>query len=254
MRWLAALALALAVGAEAADAPVEMLPVDVDLHDKASLQRGLGLYLNYCMGCHSLGHARYQRSIDDLGVPAELAGGLVHGERKLGDLMRSSMSRADGEKWFGVAPPDLTLLTRLRSPQWLNTYLLSFYADPSRPWGVNNRLFVDTAMPHALYELQGLNRCALGPSLAPNGGVRRDPLSGEDILSTPCGRFESVEAGRLDADGYATAVRDIVNFMHYVAEPAALIRRRMGVYVLLFLAIFGIFAWLLKREYWRDIH
>ncbi len=227
----------------------------VDIHDQASLQRGAGLYMNYCMGCHSLELARYERTALDLGIPLDLAEQhLIFDGSKIGELMENAMPAELAQKWFGTVPPDLSLTGRLRGADWLYTYLRSFYEDPARPLGVNNRLFPNVGMPHALLELQGLNRCAPGPVLAPNLGIKRDPLTGADLLEDPCGRFETVVPGRLDVEEYDQAVADLVNFLVYVGEPAALVRYRMGVYVMLFLGIFLVFAWLLKREYWKDIH
>jgi ubiquinol-cytochrome c reductase cytochrome b subunit len=233
--------------------------IQPDLHDKASLQRGAGLYMNYCMGCHSLNFSRYERVADDLGIPHDLM--LEHmvfdPEQKIGELMENAMDDEAAERWFGVAPPDLTLVARARAtaaytgPDWLYTYLRTFYADEKRPFGVNNKAFPDVGMPHALLELQGLQACAAGPY---GDAGRRDPLTGVDIKDDPCGNFKIVEEGLLSPEEYDEAVYDLVNFLVYVAEPAALDRQRIGVYVLMFIVLFGFFAWLLNREYWKDVH
>jgi ubiquinol-cytochrome c reductase cytochrome b subunit len=248
-----------AVGAEAAF-DCGTIPCDEfspALDDKASLQRGAKYYMNYCMGCHSLKYARFERTATDLGIPLPLAEqNLIFDDAKIGDLMQNAMPVPLAKKWFGAPPPDLTLISRARSPEYIYTYLRNFYRDdsPARPWGVNNRVFPDVAMPHVLIELQGLPECAPGPVLAHNGGIKRDPLTGEDMLEDPCGRLQITQAGSMTVEEFDTAMADLASFLAYVAEPMALERKRMGIYVLLFLAFFGVFAYLLNREYWKDVH
>lgn len=242
---------------------VPMDSIKLDLRDKASQQSGAQLYMNYCMACHSLEYSRYQRVAEDLGIPEDLfTENLIFDEEvKFGELMTNNMDSDDAKVWFGAAPPDLTLVARSRGTDWLYNYLRSFYRDPSRPWGVNNRVFPDVGMPHVLAELQGIQECAPGPSRADNGGVRRDPLTGDAILYdddgkplNACGQFVIAEPGSMSVEEYDAAIYDLVNFMAYVAEPVRLERERMGVYVLLFLALLFVFAWLLNREYWKDVH
>jgi len=237
--------------------------MEPNLKDKASLQSGAKYYMNYCMGCHSLQYARYERTANDLDIPVELfsANLMLDSNAKIGQLMTSAMAEKPAKKWFGAAPPDLTLVARARNPEWLYTYLRNFYHDPSRPWGVNNKVFPDVGMPHVLLELQGLKECAPGPVHAANGGILRDPLTGQDILYgedgkalNPCGGLNSVTEGSMSTEEYDAAVYDLVNFLTYVAEPMAEDRKRLGVYVLMFIAFLFIFAFLLNREYWKDIH
>lgn len=258
--WLLALCPGMALAA-AGSYPLDS--VDLDLTDKASQQRGAQLYMNYCMGCHSLEHERYQRVANDLGIPEDLFEEHLKFDEsvKIGALMRNAMTREDGKTWFGVAPPDLTLVARLRGPDWLYTYLRTFYQDPSRPYGVNNKVFPDVGMPHVLADLQGVQECAPGPVRAANGGIKRDPLTGEEMLYgedgeplNPCGRLRVVEEGSLSPEEFDQAMYDLVNFLEYVGEPMQLERRRIGIYVLLFLAFLFVFAWLLNREYWKDVH
>ncbi|MCB1706782.1 MAG: ubiquinol-cytochrome c reductase, partial [Halioglobus sp.] len=227
-----------------------------DPQDQASLQHGAKMYMNYCMGCHSLQYSRYNRVAEDLGIPEDLfeANLKFDPDVKMGALMHNAMDKANAKKWFGAAPPDLTLVSRARQPEWLYTYLLSFYKDDSRPYGVNNKVFKDVGMPHVMLELQGMQECAPGPVKAHNGGVKRDPLTGEDILEDPCGNFEITFAGEMTPEEYDSAVYDLVNFLAYVAEPMKTDRHRIGTYVLLFIALFTVFAWLLNREYWKDVH
>ena len=230
--------------------------ISVNPNDMASLQNGAQLYMNYCFGCHSLQYSRYNRVALDLGIPEDLmqANLMFDPEQKLGSLMENAMDEDLAKIWFGATPPDLTLVSRARKPEWLYTYLRNFYRDDSRPYGVNNRVFKDVGMPHVLLDLQGMQECAMGPVQAHNGGVKRDPLTGEDILEEPCGRYTVAQTGSLTPDEYDTAMYDLVNFLAYTAEPIAAKRQRIGVYVLLFVVLFFIFAWLLNREYWKDVH
>ncbi|MEP0203433.1 MAG: ubiquinol-cytochrome c reductase [Halioglobus sp.] len=247
-----------AVGAESAyncgSMPCD--EISVDPANKASLQSGAAVYMNYCMGCHSLQYSRYNRVAQDLGIPEDLfqANLMFDPEEKIGALMTNAMDVDNAKKWFGATPPDLTLVSRARQPEWLYTYLRTFYVDPSRPYGVNNKVFKDVGMPHVLLELQGLQECAMGPVKAANGGVKRDPLTGEDILEDPCGQFTLVEEGLLSPDEFDTAMYDLVNFLAYSAEPYKQDRQRIGIYVLLFISLFFVLAWLLNREYWKDVH
>jgi ubiquinol-cytochrome c reductase cytochrome b subunit len=231
--------------------------VDFDLTDTDSLQRGSALFVNYCMGCHSAKYMRWGRLADDLGIPESIAKEhLVLGnETKFGALMNISMTEGYSKKVFGGAPPDLTLAARARSPEWLYTYLNSFYLDPSRPYGVNNLVFKDVGMPHVLLGLQGDQLCRPAIAIAANGGVKRDE-NGEPLESSysDCGRVVAGEAeGSLNPEEYQEAMYDLVNFMTYMAEPSAVKRERMGISVLLFITVFFVFAFLLNREYWKDI-
>ena len=234
---------------------IECDEIVVNPNDMASLQHGAKLYMNYCYGCHSLKYSRYNRIADDLGIPEDLmqANLMFDPSEKSGALMDNAMDDALAKVWFGAAPPDLTLVSRARKPEWLYTYLRNFYKDDSRPYGVNNRVFKDVGMPHMLIELQGMQECAMAPVKAHNGGVKRDPLTGEDLLEDPCGKFIITEPGLMTADEYDAAMYDLVNFLAYTAEPIVAERQRIGVYVLLFVALFFIFAWLLNREYWKDV-
>ena len=247
-----------AVGAESAYNCGSM-PCDeftADPHDQPSLQRGAALFMNYCFGCHSLQFSRYNRVAADLGIPDDLmeANLIFDPSVKIGSLMENAMPERTAKVWFGATPPDLTLVSRARQPEWLYTYLRTFYRDDSRPYGVNNKVFKDVGMPHVMLELQGMQECAMGPVKATNGGVKRDPLTGEDILEEPCGQFSIAEAGSMAPEEFDNAIYDLVNFMAYTAEPMAADRKRIGVFVLLFIAVFFVLASLLNREYWKDVH
>ena len=243
-----------AVGASGAG--VHLDHMQPDLRDQSSLQSGAATYMNYCMGCHSLQYSRYERVADDLGIPHDLmsANLVFDPDQKLGALMDNAMDPAAAKRWFGATPPDLTLVARARAgvshtgPDWLYTYLRTFYADPGRPWGVNNKVFADVGMPHAMLELQGLAECAAGSVAI------RDPLTGNDFHEESCARLEITQPGTLTPEEFDVVVYDLVNFLVYVAEPAALSRQRIGIYVLMFIALFFVFAWLLNREYWKDVH
>jgi|MEHZ01.4.fsa_nt_MEHZ011272893.1_6 ubiquinol-cytochrome c reductase cytochrome b subunit len=229
--------------------------IQIDPTDKVSLQNGAKWYMNYCYGCHSTQYARYGRVAEDLEIPEEIMlSTLVLGDQKIGDLIEGSMREEDAKAWFGSAPPDLTLVTRVRSPEWVYTYLKNFYQDDSRPMGVNNKVFPDVGMPHALLEVQGLQSCAPGPVEAHNGGVKQDPLTGEHLLEDPCGTYELAYEGMLTPEEFDQVAHDLTNYLAYMAEPMAQQRRELGTNVLLFLALLFVLVWLLNREYWKEIH
>ncbi|MEM6774585.1 MAG: ubiquinol-cytochrome c reductase [Pseudomonadota bacterium] len=228
--------------------------IDLDIGDTASLQRGASTYMNYCMGCHSLQYARYNRVAADLGIPEDMMqGNLIFDPAvKVGALMDNAMDGDRAKKWFGAEPPDLTLVARARQPDWLYTYLRNFYQDDTRPYGVNNRVYPNVGMPHALLELQGLLACA--PGEAHGGEV--EPISGTEMAghADECGQLVVAEEGRMTIDEFDGRIYDLVNFLAYMAEPMKADRQRIGIYSLLFLAVFFVFATLLNREYWKDVH
>lgn len=213
-----------------------------DLSDRASLQRGAQLYMNYCAGCHSLKYMRYSRMAEDLGLTEdEVMKNLNFTGAKFGEQVQVSMPAAGGEKWFGKMPPDLSVIARVRGSDWIYTYLKSFYLDESRPLGWNNKLFPNASMPNPLWELQGLQHAEFGPV---------DPATGERHVEG----LKVAQAGRQSAQEFDQTARDITNFLEYVGEPAALKRQSIGVWVILFLAALTFLAYLLKQEYWKDVH
>lgn len=213
-----------------------------DLGDQASLQRGAALYMNYCSGCHSLKYVRYSRIARDLGLTEDqVQASLNFTGAKVGEQVHAAMAPADAQEWFGQAPPDLTLVSRVRGSDWIYTYLKSFYLDDERPLGWNNTLFPNASMPNPLWMMQGLQRAEYGAA---------DQATGE----RPVERLVVEAPGTVAPEAYDQAVRDITNFLEYVGEPAALQRQGLGVWVILFLAFFTFLAWLLKQEYWRDVH
>ncbi len=215
----------------AASSGVHLDSANNDLTDKESLKNGFKTYINYCLGCHQLKYQRYNRTFADLGI--EEADGIknyMYTGEKPGDHITNTMPQKESAAWFGTAPPDLTLEARLRNPDWIYTYLRSFYMDSERPFGVNNKVFKDVGMPHVLQDLQGVS------SIDEHGNVT--PAMG----------------GSLTAEEYDIVVRDLTNFLEYVGEPSKLEREAMGVNVLIFLFIFFIISYFLKKEYWKDVH
>ena len=270
MRLLIAIFLILpGLGYAAGDSAFPLDAMEPDLTDQASLQRGAKTFMNYCIGCHGMQYQRYVRTADDLGIPQDLM--LEHmvfdPSGRIGDHMDSSMSVQNAKQWFGAVPPDLTMYTMLKGgPEYFYTYMRVFYEDTSRPFGVNNLLFENVGMPHPLINEQGLQRkvCKQIPKLAANGGEMRDPLSGEPFTEEACGNeliergyspLELVEGtGELTPDEYDQVIYDLTNFLYYTSDPSRLDRERIGIYVLLFLAFFFVFTWLLGREYTKEFH
>ncbi|MGB5444326.1 MAG: cytochrome c1 [Psychromonas sp.] len=226
-----------------ASGSVHLDKANYDLSDRVSLQSGAKLFMNYCFACHSTGYQRYQRVATDLGIPEKLMeDNLIFTSSKIGELMKNNMDPSEGAKWFGAAPPDLTLEARLRGADWIYTYLRSFYADENRPFGVNNTVFPDVAMPHVLEELQGVPTAIYETTM--HEGVEHKTIIG----------FESNEQGEMSSDEYDKAVLNLVNFLVYAGEPNKLERQSLGVWVMGFLIVLFILSYLLKKEYWRDVH
>lgn len=230
--------------------PYSMTP---DLHDKASLQRGMQLYTNYCMGCHSLEHQRFARAAEDLNMPQDLVEEnlIFSSDLAFNDQMHIAMNSGDAEAWFGAPPPDLTLESRLRGTDWIYSYLLSFYKDPSTGTGVNNTVFPLVAMPNVLEPLQGVQEMVCAETDRPVEGAELDPLTGK---YQSCETLQVTQPGELEPEEFEEAVYDLTNFLAYVGEPSKLQAQALAPKVLIFIFIFGVIAYLLKREYWRDIH
>jgi len=213
-----------------------------------SLQRGARNFTNYCSGCHSLKYVRYSRMATDLGISSDLLEKyLLPAGAKPADYALSSMPTADAEAWFGKAPPDLSLIARSRGPDYLYQFLNTFYADPTKQTGANNLRLEGTAMPHVLSDLEGLKRAVF----------KSEESKGEDgkvVTKKVFDHFEVVAPGKLSHEEYTAFVRDIVNFLDYTGEPSQVARRSLGVWVVLFLLVFTWLAWLLKKEYWKDVH
>ncbi len=215
----------------ASGADLELKPAKVDLRDKAAMQRGAGYFINYCQGCHSLKFMRVNRVAKDLGIPEDVAKAeMLIGDGKFGDPMLSNIPEDQSELWFGVAPPDLSLTSRLRGDDWIYNYLISFYKDSSTPSGWNNTVFEDAAMPHVLANLQGVQE-----------------------LNHETHELELVSRGT-KTDQYDGIARDITAFLSYVGEPVKAQRQQYGIFVMLFLMLFFVLAYALKKDYWRDVH
>ncbi|MGI9311195.1 MAG: cytochrome c1 [bacterium] len=237
-------AAAFVAPAQAAEpARMQMAPFKASLQDKPSLQRGAKLFVNYCLSCHSAKFMRYSRMARDLEIPPKLVErNMLFASDKIGDPMETTMPARDAEQWFGVAPPDLSLIGRLRGPQWLYNYFRAFYLDDNSPSGWNNVVFENVAMPHAMHELQGLQRAVFRTETDADGNQR-------EVLD----HFEQATAGKMTAPEYDQAARDLTNFLVYLGEPAKLVRIEYGLWTMLFLALFAALSIALKKEYWRDL-
>jgi ubiquinol-cytochrome c reductase cytochrome c1 subunit len=246
-------ALSLASGGGAA-----MESAQIDLTDKAALQRGAGLYMSYCSSCHSLSYQRYSRLGEDLGLTREqVEQNLIFTDAKIGENIVTGMDPAKGEAWLGKAPPDLSVVARTKAEgaDWIYNYLKSFYVDESRPMGWNNTVFPGASMPHVLWELQGMQHPVTEPKHK-NAQGEAEPCAKGEFEGKCITGFVVPESqkGSLDPEQYDRVARDISAFLAYVGEPAATKRESMGVWVVLFLAFFTFLAYLLKAEYWRDVH
>jgi len=219
-----------------------------DVTDMPSVQRGARNFVSYCLGCHSLKYARWSRVASDLKIPDTLLQqDLLRPGDKPGDYILTSLPATDAATWFGKTPPDLTLMLRARGRDYIYQFLKTFYIDPSRQTGANNLRLPTTAMPHVLSELEGLKRAVFRDVSSPGEGGQ---VTHEQVFD----HFEQAAPGRLSASEYDGFVRDTVNFLDYVSEPTQTARRALGVWVVLFLLVFTWLAWLVKREYWKDVH
>ncbi len=214
-----------------------------DVGNVASLQRGARNFVNYCLGCHSAQYVRYNRLAQDLQISEQqLIDNLMFAAEKPTETMKIAMRPDDAARWFGVVPPDLSLIARSKGADYVYNFLRAFYLDPSRPTGVNNLMLPSAAMPHVLADLQGTQTA-----------VFEEVSAGEGMTQQVFKEFSAVTPGQLSPEEYDQFVRDTVNFLVYIAEPMQLERQRLGIGVLAFLLVFGILAWLLKQEIWKDV-
>jgi len=232
---------------------LDRLPADVGPNDPASLQRGVQVFVNYCMGCHSANYMRYNR-LADLGLTdGQILDNLVFTGAKVGDLMKTAMDARDAKEWFGAPPPDLTVIARSRASSagsgadWLYSYLRSFYRDPSRPNGWNNTVFPNVGMPHVLWQLQGEQVLKTEVQAIPVG-------SKGDVEKREVQKLVLGKPGAMKPAEYDRMVADLVNYLSYMSEPARSSRVQLGIYVLLFLSVLLVLSYLVKNEYWKDIH
>lgn len=243
MRKLLQILLFLPVTAFASGAAIHLDKAPVSLENQESLQRGAAVFVNYCLTCHSASAMRYSR-MTDLGLTeAQIKDNLLFATDKPGNTMTIAMNRKEAKEWFGATPPDLSVITRSRGSDWLYTYLRSFYRDDTRPTGWNNRVFDKVGMPHVLQDLQG--------HMAP---VYRTEIDHEGKEHQVIERLELVHPGKLTQAEYDALVGDLVNYMTWMAEPAKMKRLTTGVIVMIFLFVFFLVAFYLKKEYWKDIH
>jgi len=232
------------VAAFAAGGEGHLDAANVDISNKAALQRGAANVVNYCLGCHSAKYVRYNRMAADLGLTEQqLIENLMFTGRRPHDTMRIGIDPDEAKRWFGVVPPDLSLINRSRGADYVYTFLRSFYADPTKATGSNNLVLPGTAMPHVLWELQGVQEAVWAG----------EPANAEGDVRHEFKEFRPATLGKLTADEYDSFVRDIVTFLEYVAEPAQLQRRALGFPVIAFLIFFTLLAWALKKEYWKDV-
>lgn len=224
--------------------------IDIDWSDKASMQRGAKLFSNYCLSCHEAGYSRYNRVGADLGLTdSQVSENLIFttnsiGEKtKVGQLMTTTMTQKYAEEAFGTAPPDLSLIARSNGTHWLYNYLRGFYIDETRPMGVNNGVFPNVGMPHVLVDLEGTKK-AIWETHDDGHGNKTEIIVG----------FEQLTEGSMTTAEYDVAVHDLVAFLDYVAEPYKEKRRSVGTGVLIFLSILLVLAYLMKKEFWKDIH
>jgi ubiquinol-cytochrome c reductase cytochrome c1 subunit len=211
-------------------------------NDLVSLQSGARTFVNYCLNCHGAQFMRYNR-LTDIGLSeSQIRDNLMFAAEKVGETMKVALGTKEGKDWFGVPPPDLSVIARSRGADWLYTYLRTFYRDPKTVTGWNNAVFPNAAMPHALWTLQGERALDV---------VQVKDLAGH---VAPEYRWSQVTPGALNAVQYDAAVRDLVNFLVYVGEPAGQSRKRIGVIVLFVLGILFVFAYALKKAYWKDVH
>jgi len=215
--------------------PLDRAPVDIT--DNASLQRGAESFVNYCLTCHGASYMRYNRHRDIGFTNEEILNKLVFTGQKVGDLMQSAMRKKEGEEWFGVVPPDLSVIARARGADWLYTYLRAFYRDDATHTGWNNLVFDRVAMPHVLYQLQGEQKLIVKTS---DKGEQKS--------------LALVKPGQLSAAEYDKFVGDLVNYLVYLGEPHASARKKLGIEVMIFLLGMLVLSYALKKEYWKDIH
>lgn len=227
---------ALAAGGEA-----RLDRANVDIHDAVSIQRGAQVFVNYCLNCHAAASMRYNRLMDLGLTEQQIKDNLLFASAKVGDAMTVAASRKDQRAWFGAEPPDLSVIARARGADWLYTYLRTFYRDSARPTGWNNLVFPNVGMPHALWQLQGMQALKIETEEHEGHKTEHRTLA----LETP---------GSMMPADYDKLVRDLVNYLVYMGEPDAARRSQIGVVVLIFLFGFLALAWLLKKEFWKDVH
>jgi ubiquinol-cytochrome c reductase cytochrome c1 subunit len=222
----------------------EMASADIDPDNINSLQRGAANFMNYCSGCHSAQYVRYKTIGNDLDLSEEdLINNLMFNAEKTFETIQASMPADDAARWYGTAPPDLSLMARAKGADHVYNFLKGFYLDSESPTGVDNLQLPGTSMPHVLWELQGYQAAHFTDHNNEDGSV-----------TTTFEGFEQMTAGKMDSEDYDEFVRDTVNFLAYIAEPIRSDRRKLGVWVLMFLAFFLILSRMLKKQIWKDVN
>ena len=238
---LAPLVALVAPAALASEAGYRLDHAPIDPKDVVSLQAGARTFANYCMNCHGAQFLRYNR-LQDIGLTeTQIKDNLMFASDKVGETMKSALSTKDGKAWFGVAPPDLSVISRSRGGDWLYTYLRTFYRDPNTASGWNNAVFPNVGMPHALWTLQGER--GMEVEHAKEGSHEASEI-----------KWTQISEGRMSVTQYDTTVRDLVNYLVWMGEPAANARKKIGVVVLYFLGVLFVLAYAMKREFWKDVH
>lgn len=238
---IAGLVLAAASSAvfAAGGAGIPLDSANIDPDNNASLQRGARLYVNYCLGCHSLKYQRYNRMADDIGMDDDLViDNLAFTTDKVAETMTIAMPERPAAKWFGQTPPDLSLIAREKGVDWLYTYLTTFYVDTSKATGFNNYAFPNVGMPWVLWKMEGMKEAV---------------WEGEGSAKHITG-YKQITEGDLSPEEFKTAMRDMTNFLHYVGEPGKKDRVSLGIKVITYLLLLFVLAFFLKKEYWRDVH
>jgi len=239
---LIAFALLPVAGMASGGEDIHLDKANIDLANEAAIQRGAKTFVNYCMGCHSAKYVRYKQ-LTKVGLTEDqVKDNLMFTDGKIGDHMTIAMKPEDAAKWFGAPPPDLTLVARIRGADWIYTYLRSFYTDHKRPMGVNNVVFHNVGMPNVLGALQGVQE-----------PVFKEMHHGEKTEKVIEG-VELTEPGSMTPAEFDATVRDLTTFLTYISEPVKLERQRLGIWVMLFLAVFFVVAYMMKKEWWKDIH
>jgi ubiquinol-cytochrome c reductase cytochrome c1 subunit len=242
MNRLLAVLVVFPVIAWASSARVQLEKAPINPHDKISLQRGAQIFVNHCLNCHSAASMRYLR-LTDIGLTeAQIRDNLMFTAENVAEPMATVLDPKDAKSFFGVVPPDLSLVARSRSPDWIYTYLKSFYKDPETKSGWNNTVFPNVAMPHVLWEYQGDQRLSVTQRMDPNTG---DKIETRRLVVERRGSLSPVE--------YDQYLADLVNFLAYMAEPSQTSRKQWGILVLFFLAAFYLLTMALKKEFWKDV-
>jgi ubiquinol-cytochrome c reductase cytochrome c1 subunit len=241
---LSTLLLVYSTGFAAGDSAIELLPANNDVADTESLQRGARNFMNFCSGCHSAKYVRFNRMARDLGLTEDqLIENLMFNAETPHDTIQRTMRDEDATRWFGKPPPDLSVVPRSRGIDYVYNFLQAFYVNPESPTGVDNILLNGTSMPNVLWELQGFQKALFVDHESEDEGGT------EQVFE----RFEPISKGSMSPEEFQSFVRDTVNFLDYMSEPVQLKRRAIGIWVLMFLAVFLVLAIMLKKEIWKDV-